>query len=45
LGQDDRVLQRNWKAAANLERALQHFDASLLPVLTIPEPAGSPDAD
>ncbi|MFY8060144.1 MAG: tRNA glutamyl-Q(34) synthetase GluQRS [Arenimonas sp.] len=45
LGQDDRVLQRTFGAAANLERALQHFDASLLPVLTTPEPAGSPDAD
>lgn len=45
LGQDDRILQRNLGAAANLEQAVQHFDASLLPALTAPEPAGSPDVD
>lgn len=45
LGQNDRVLQRSSGIASNLERALQHFDATRLPALTTPEPGGSPDAD
>ena len=43
LGQDARVLQRSLNAEANLARAVQHFDARLLPALTAPEPDGSPD--
>lgn len=43
LGQDAAVLQRCRGAQANLARALQHFDAGLLPALTVPEPDGSPD--
>jgi hypothetical protein len=45
LGQNDRVLQRSSGIASNLERALQHFEATRLPALTTPEPGGSPDAD
>lgn len=43
LGQDARVLRRRASMAENLHRAQQHFDAGLLPALTIPEPDGSPD--
>ena len=43
LGQDVRVLQRNLGTQASLDRALQHFDARLLPALTVPEPDGTPD--
>jgi glutamyl-Q tRNA(Asp) synthetase len=43
LGQDAQVLQRNLGAEANLARALRHFDACLLPALTVPEVDGSPD--
>jgi glutamyl-Q tRNA(Asp) synthetase len=44
LGQNTRVLQYNASASHNLAQALQYFDATQLPVLTIPEPDGTPDA-